>query len=107
MITYIKDTFIFFLQTNQSENFSGATTAVPVSANKKQASRAEEDSMDALQKAIASDNALSPAKGRGRKKVGFCNYFFNPANPFNNNHIWNRQWFFGFLKSKLHDRKNN
>lgn len=60
--------------TFQSENFSGATTAVPMSGNKKPTGRADEDSMDALQKAIASDNALSPAKSRTRKKV-------------NNNHI--------------------
>jgi len=57
----------------ESENFSGATTAVPVS-DKKSASKTEEDTMDALQKAIAGDAGLSPAKTRTRKKI-------------NNNHI--------------------
>lgn len=45
----------------QSENFSGATTAVPVQAK-------TDENMDALQKAISDANA-SPTKNRVRKKV--------------------------------------
>ena len=47
----------------QSENFSGATTAVPVSTKKTDA----EADMDDLTKMIEKDNTLT--KGRGRKKL--------------------------------------
>ncbi|XP_057291170.1 FH1/FH2 domain-containing protein 1-like [Hydractinia symbiolongicarpus] len=46
----------------ESENFSGATTAVPVQSK-------VDDNMDALHKAITDTNALSPTKNRVRKKV--------------------------------------
>lgn len=53
-----------FLPSFQSENFSGATTAVPVGSKGK-----GDENMDALQKAIGDASALSPHKSRTRKKV--------------------------------------
>jgi len=56
---------LFTLFISQSENFSGATTAVPLSTKKTDA----EATMDDLTKMIEQDSALSLTKGRGRKKM--------------------------------------
>lgn len=58
----------------ESENFSGATTAVPVQSK----GGKSDESMDALQKAISGDKT-APAVGRVRRKPNVNNNFNDPS----------------------------